>query len=153
VSRGSSPPRVPAARVRPVALNAQTLDRLSRIAEHWEIDLLEAALPAAPDDFEVLVRLGELYSRVGRHLDGLAVDLKLVAMAPLDPMVHYNLACSLALTGQVEPAIGELRSAIRLGYDEVEHLMKDADLVAVRCHPGFPDLLRQLEARREPACE
>lgn len=136
---------------RKAALHPMTEARIAALADHYEIDLLEEALRDDPSDFDVLVRLGELYSHVGRHQDGLVVDLRLVGMAPLDPIVHYNLACSLTLTGQVEDAICEMRKAVRLGYDELDHLMADTDLTPLREHEAFLDIVRMLERKRQPA--
>src|SRR5262245_20319422 len=110
---------------RRVSLHPHTEQRIAALADGYEIELLEAALSENAGDFDVLCRLGELYSRVGRHHDGLALDLRLVGMAPLDPIVHYNLACSLALTGQADDAMREILRAIRLGYDELDHLLAD----------------------------
>ncbi len=128
---------------RTTVLQRTTEERISAIADRYEIELLEVALADNPIDFEILVRLGELYSRVGRYQDGLAIDLRLVALAPLDPIVHYNLACSLSLTGQVDEAMREILTAIRHGYNELDHLLTDPDLAGVRRHASFPEILRR----------
>lgn len=124
--------------------------RLQQISDHHEKELLELALGVSPGDFDLLVRLGELYPRLGRPLDGLKVDLKLIVMAPADPIVRYNLACSLALTGKVAAAMGALRDAIRLGYSDLDHLMQDSDLESVREQARFPEIIQLLRRHRPP---
>ncbi|MFH0944684.1 MAG: hypothetical protein V2A76_05755 [Planctomycetota bacterium] len=124
--------------------------QLQQIADHHEKELLEQALDYSPGDFDLLVRLGELYPRLGRPLEALKIDLKLIVMAPADPIVRYNLACSLALTGKVAAAMGALRDVIRLGYSDLEHLMKDADLKSVREQTSFQEIIQLLMQHRPP---
>src|SRR5690606_8739893 len=117
-------------------------------ADRHELDLLELLLETAPEDFETLVRLGELYTRTGRHEDGLRADRRLVELAPANPIVRYNLACSLALLRKAEDACAALREAVRLGYRDLEHLLEDSDLESLHGHPLFADVVRVLERRR-----
>lgn len=126
-------------------LGSATIRRIADLSDRFEQDVLEQALRQNPNDFESLVRLGELYSRAGRSEDGLTVDLQLVLMAPSDPIVRYNLACSLAMTRQVDASVAALREAIRLGYVDVDHLMNDPDLSEVRKHARFDGILRLLQ--------
>ncbi|MFG0319816.1 MAG: TPR end-of-group domain-containing protein [Planctomycetota bacterium JB042] len=129
-------------------LDETTRRRISETADRHELDLLQLALDDGPDDFETLARLGELYTRLGRVEEGLEVDRRLARIAPSDPIVRYNLACSLALLGQPEESCAALREAVRLGYSDLEHLLQDADLASVRSHPLFADVLRLLERHR-----
>ncbi len=117
-------------------------------AERFEVMLLEQARNERPDDFEVLVRLGELYSRRGQVEDGLDIDTHLVELAPADPIVRYNLACSLAMSGQIEDAFLALGEALRLGYDDLPHLLGDEDLLTLRDDPRFDAIVARLRRRR-----
>lgn len=128
-----------------LALSEETRKRISAIADRHEQQLLEEALRESPGDFEILARLGELYPRLGRPEDGLTIDRTLVGMAPADPIVRYNFACSLALTGDIAAAFQALREAIRLGYTDLAHLLRDEDLAALRQEPLFNEVLRLLE--------
>lgn len=114
---------------------------IERISHRYESELLELALESRPDDFMVLVRLGELYSHLGRVRDGLAIDLQLVVLAPSDPVVRYNLACSFSLLDRPAAALAALKQAVRLGYRDEAHLMEDPDLDAVRALPAFQEVL------------
>jgi len=130
--------------LRPLLIEPKTQESIAAIADRCEIELLELALMENARDFDVLARLGELYSRVGRLTEGLAIDIRLVGMAPRDPIVHYNLACSLALTRQVDAAVSSLQEAVRLGYDDLDHLLEDDDLKSLHGLAAFRDLLDEL---------
>lgn len=109
-----------------------------------EIELLETAVRTARENVELLVRLGELYSRSGRIREGLAVDLRLVTLAPRDPIVLYNLACSFSLWGKPETALRMLELALEFGYDDEGHLVRDPDLANVRDLACFDEFLIRL---------
>lgn len=110
------------------------------------IELDEAVLDDHPDDVEALGRLGETYTRRGRHADGLAIDRRLVALQPEDETAHYNLACSLALTGDLDGAFAALEAAVTHGYADVPHLQADDDLGALRGDPRWQSLVDRLKA-------
>ena len=118
--------------------------RIDRLADRHERDLLELALDSCPGDFLILVRLGELYPRLGQPEESLRGDQMLVVMAPEDPIVRYNLACSLALTGKLSASFSALRDAIHRGYSDLSHLLQDPDLAPVRQDPRFVEILRLL---------
>ncbi|MDF2188857.1 transglutaminase domain-containing protein [Paraflavitalea sp. CAU 1676] len=59
---------------------------------------------------------------------------------------HYNLSCAYALLGQKKPALDQLEQAIRAGYVNYSHMMKDADLDVLRKEPRFAQLLQPLRA-------
>lgn len=65
------------------------------------------------------------------------------ALIPADPTFAYNLACALALQGKRDGAIEALRSAIALGFRDVNHIRSDTDLAALKAHPAFDALLKQ----------
>jgi len=53
-------------------------------------------------------------------------------LKPNDPVIHYNFACSLSLTGKPKEALKELKKAVLLGYDDFSYILKDADLKSLR---------------------
>ena len=71
-------------------------------------------------------------------------------VCPEEPVFHYNLACSQSLLGQTDLALGSLRSAIELGYRNLDLLETDADLEAVREDPRFPELIESIFRKFEP---
>jgi tetratricopeptide (TPR) repeat protein len=67
-------------------------------------------------------------------------------VAPLDDsadwqgLVHYNVACGLALSGNPEQAMLELRQALQLRPDLTAWSRQDSDLSAVRSKPEYRTL-------------
>ena len=53
---------------------------------------------------------------------------------------RYNLACFYALSGQIEPALSELREALRLRPDLIEWSKQDPDLAVLRAEPAYQAL-------------
>jgi arylsulfatase A-like enzyme len=82
-------------------------------------------------------------SLVGHKYDE-AVALLDAAMAvgPVEPEMHYDLACARALRGDTKGALAELDRALSTGYRNWDWIDKDPDLSNVRADPGFPALLR-----------
>lgn len=106
-----------------------------------EIDLCEHVLAQAPRHVDALKVLGNAYTAAKRYVDGLKIDKQLVEILPEDGTVHYNLACSYALLGLKDQAFEALKRALSLGYDDLEHLLQDEDLVGLRGDPRFKELL------------
>jgi hypothetical protein len=67
-------------------------------------------------------------------------------VAPLDDsadwqgLVHYNVACGLALSGDPDAAIVELRQALQLRLDLTAWSRQDSDLAAARVKPEYRTL-------------
>ena len=117
------------------------LARTAQDQDAFDVRFFEDLLARFGDQYEVLAALGELYTRTGRHREGLAVDRRLAALRPRDSTVLYNLACSLALLNQKSHAFDALRRAVELGYRDHEHMASDPDLESLRGDPRWADLL------------
>jgi tetratricopeptide (TPR) repeat protein len=113
-------------------------------ADLVEMDFLEKVLARLPRDVDVLEVLGDLYTRVGRYEDGLAVDKTLVGLEPDDMTIWYNLACSLALCNKRDSALKALAKAIELGYSDHEWMSRDRDLDSIREDREFKSLLKKI---------
>ncbi len=111
----------------------------------FDIQFFEAIHRRCPAYTEVVSRLGELYTRVGRIADGLKMDRKLVRLEPDNATAHYNLACSLALCKKRPDALRSLRQAVALGYTDRHGMEQDPDLEILKADPEFQQLLRQLK--------
>lgn len=109
-----------------------------------EVDLFEGASSATPDDTALLKILAEHYTRLGNFKRGLEIDFRLAELQPNDPVVRYNLACSLALVAEPEKAIRELHAAIRHGYRDWRHMQADHDLDNLRSDPRFGQMLEKM---------
>ena len=117
-------------------------------ARRVEVEFLEGVRARLPSHPAVIESLGCLYTEMGRYQDGLNADRQMVKMEPDSPTAWYNLACSLALTGQADDAFAALEKAIALGYDDAEWMEEDEDFAPIRKDPRFGRLLAQLQARQ-----
>ncbi len=104
------------------ALRDKLLARFPERSEalHWaaHVELLEKNLDAAAALFEAAMAVG-----------------------PVEPEMHYDLACVRSLRGDPKGALEELERAIGAGYRNWDWIDKDPDLLAVRADRGFPALL------------
>ncbi len=108
------------------------------------IDLCFRVLRKRPEQPEALDRAASALTALGYYETGLALDRRLATLRPDSQLVLYNLACSLALTGQADEAMDALRRAIELGYEDVAHMLQDEDLVSLHGDARFTRLLERL---------
>ena len=111
----------------------------------FEIEFYEAVHRRCPGYVDVVSLLGGLYTKAGRIADGLKMDRKLVRLEPKNATAHYNLACSLALCKKRPDALRSLRTALSLGYDDLDWMEQDPDLEILKNDPEFRKLLSQLK--------
>ncbi len=111
----------------------------------FEIEFYENILKQRPDFIGVLTLLGDVYTRKGLYQEGLEVDQRLASLKPDDPIVHYNLACSLSLVGKPKEALSELKKAVLFGYDDFSYIEKDSDLENLRLLPEFKKFFAKLK--------
>ncbi len=109
-----------------------------------EMDFLERVMARIPNDVDVLEALGDLYTRVGRYEDGLAIDQKLTKLEPDDMTIWYNLGCSLALLNRRESALAALKRAVELGYSDLDWMKQDSDLNSLREDQTFKALMSRI---------
>lgn len=114
----------------------------------FQIAFFEGILKEDADLVDVLIPLGDAYTKRGLYEKGLEVDLRLSRLRPKDAMVFYNLACSYSLLNQMEPGLEALEKALSLGYDEFKFLMSDPDLENLRKEAQFKKLMEQYRKRK-----
>ncbi|MCP3918548.1 MAG: hypothetical protein GY711_23625 [bacterium] len=131
----------------PLEISAQLQGRIHDLGLEFLADFLEVETRRHPRNLDALVELGHVYTRLKRFGDGLRIDEQLVRIAPQNPTVHYNLACSRALLGSIDAAFDALERAIELGYDDAEYMRRDDDLARLRDVGHFHDLVARIEAR------
>lgn len=112
----------------------------------FEISFYESILKREPKFVEVIELLGGLYTTAGRIEDGLKMDRKLARLRPENPVVHYNLGCSLALKRRYPEALEALNHAVKLGYRDLQWMLEDPDLENLRNHPAFQRLLKRMRS-------
>lgn len=116
-----------------------------------ELEFLQAVSRRLPEDTDVMRALGDLYTRTGAYADGLRVDERLSRLCAEDPVVWYNLACSLALSGRPDDAIDALNRAVELGYNDYDGMKKDPDLSSLHGDSRFESLLEWIYSSFEQA--
>ncbi|MCX7826662.1 MAG: hypothetical protein N2689_14055, partial [Verrucomicrobiae bacterium] len=114
---------------------------------------------AAPPSIFMMPRLFERFAQGttvavlltgrGNAAEAEAVCRKLIEEMPFFPPAHYNLACVLAERGKLDAALDSLETAIALGYNDVAHMLQDADLDKLRPDPRFEELMAR--AQRTPS--
>lgn len=119
--------------------------KTSKSDPQFEIEFYEAVHRRCPAYVDVVGLLGGLYTKTGRIADGLKMDRKLVRLEPKNAIAHYNLACSLALCKKRPDALRALRTAMSLGYDDLDWMEQDPDLEILKSDPEFRKLLSQLK--------
>ncbi|VTS04714.1 TPR end-of-group domain-containing protein [Tuwongella immobilis] len=128
---------------------ASATSELARLAAQTQIEFelafFSAILNHHPSYVDVLRAHAHNLAQSGQHQESLKVDQRWVQLRPADPLAHYNLACSYALTRQVDLAISTLRHAVTLGYHDFRHMRQDRDLESIRKDPRFRQLLQEYE--------
>lgn len=98
----------------------------------FEISFYEKLLRVYPNFLDVLVPLGDAYTRRGLYEKGLQVDLRLTELRGEEPIMWYNLACSYSLLNRIDDSLSALRRALDMGYHDVDYLLQDPDLTNLR---------------------
>ena len=96
-----------------------------------------------PVDAPVAVAVQTAAHRAGHHATAAALGWALVAHPDeglRSPVLAYNTACSLARADRVDEAVQMLSVAYRLGFDDLDLVADDPDLVALHDHPAWPRL-------------
>ncbi len=81
----------------------------------------------------------------GEYARTLQLDRRLVRLIPEDAIAWYNLSCTYAVLGMIDPAFSALQRSLELGYRYIARLRQDPDLKPLRRDPRFIKLLRRFE--------
>lgn len=124
-------------------------ERLGREAEataaaHRTLALVERTLDTAPTDARALYTGAQNAVIVGRTELGLDWARRLLALAPDDPTVYYNVACVFSLAEEIDEGVELFRKAVECGFAHPEWAEHDPDLDALRSHPEFRRILASL---------
>ncbi len=107
----------------------------------FEIGFLETLYQKDKQDTLIIEMLASYYTKVGRIDEGLRMDRRHVRLDPASATAHYNLACSLSLKDRKPEAVRSLKTALELGFEDYEWLMKDPDLRPLQGYKRFEELL------------
>jgi tetratricopeptide (TPR) repeat protein len=111
----------------------------------FEIDFLSRVLEHDPFYVDALRVHGNNLAAKGQYGRALQIDRRLVRLIPDNAIAWYNLACSYAVLGMIEPAFSALQRSLELGYRFLKRLRRDPDLKALRRDPRFAHLLQRFE--------
>ena len=117
----------------------------------FQISFYEDIIKFNPDYVDALMALGEAYTKKGLYEKGLNIDRRLVSLRPANPIAHYNLACSLSLSGEITGAFSALKDAIGLGYDDFLFLNNDPDLISLRSDERFAEFAKMIKTKKDSA--
>jgi tetratricopeptide (TPR) repeat protein len=109
----------------------------------FELEFLGRILEREPFFVDALRVHANNLAAKGQYARALQIDRRLVRLVPDDENVWYNLACSFAVLGMIEPAFSALQKSLELGYRTTRRLRRDPDLKALRRDPRFARLLRR----------
>ncbi len=109
----------------------------------FELEFFGKILERDPYHADTLrVHANNLAAR-GQYARALQCDRRLVRLQPDRAIPWYNLACSYAMLGMIDPAFSALQRALELGYRHFDHLARDPDLKPLRRDPRFSRLIRR----------
>lgn len=111
------------------------------------IDRLARELEAHPENADAWAFGSAVLASLQQHGRGAEWASRALLIDPEDPLVHYNVARTAALTGELRVALGHLERAFRALPEYRQRLARwmrsDDDLRALRTHGRFRALLRQ----------
>jgi tetratricopeptide (TPR) repeat protein len=109
----------------------------------FELEFLGRILEREPFFVDALRAHANNLAATGQYGRALQIDRRLVRLMPEDSIAWYNLACSFAVLGMIEPSFSALQKSLELGYRHVARLRRDRDLKLLRRDPRFARLLRR----------
>jgi tetratricopeptide (TPR) repeat protein len=109
----------------------------------FELEFLGRILEREPFFVDALRAHATNLAAKGQYGRALQIDRRLVRLIPEDSIAWYNLACSFAVLGMIEPSFSALQTALELGYRTASRLRRDRDLKLLRRDPRFARLLRR----------
>ena len=118
-------------------------------SKDFDIKFYEQIISQRPNFIEVLISLAEAYTKRGFYEQGLEIDKRLSLLKPGDPIIYYNLACSLSLVGEPKQSLKTLKKAVSFGYGEFNYILEDPDLENLRKLPSFNDAFKRLRVNKE----
>lgn len=110
-----------------------------RAAGRWQeaLEPLRAVTQGDPERLEAWLGLGWCLKRLGRLAEAIAVLEQGLVATPLQPILHYNLACYLSLDGSVQAAIEHLTRAIAIDGRFRDLTEVEPDFDPIRTDPRF----------------
>ena len=123
-------------------------------ARDWKgaAEAYDAVLADEPGLGMAWFRLAGARYQLGEYADAAAAYARADSLGVFPTVTRYNLACSLALAGEVEPAFTALGRAVDLGFTTPEAMKADTDLAALHDDPRWTKMLDRADRAARP-CE
>ena len=96
-----------------------------------------------PNYANAINNLYSVYYTIKQYDEAIAWLLKAIKLNPKSNSLHYLLACSYSLNGQIKEGMDALEKAFSKGYKDKFNIMNDPDLQNLRKLPEFNVLLTQ----------
>lgn len=114
-----------------------------RAAERWEEAIVPLGRVAAeaPHHAAAWLAIGWCHKRLGRMQEAVDALAQGLSHSPLQPILHYNLACYLSLMGQVPAAVEHLTQAIAIDRRFRDLTLDEPDFDPIRSDPRFVAVL------------
>ena len=96
---------------------------------------------------EAYINLSTAYMNGKQFQASLKTLNALQRIKPKHPLLHYNLACYYALTGDTTLGVESLKQAVANGFENLQTLKTDPDLKNLRSDPQFKELQKALSAK------
>jgi hypothetical protein len=137
----------------PGAVSIEAADSLFT-ARDWKgaAEAYGAVLADEPGLGMAWFRLAGARYQLGEYADAAAAYARADSLGIFPAVTRYNLACSLALAGEVEPAFEALGRAVDLGFTTPETMGADTDLAALHDDPRWTEMLDRADRAARP-CE
>jgi tetratricopeptide (TPR) repeat protein len=94
-------------------------------------------------------RLATMYYRIKEFDKSIESYVHCIQLDPTQSLTYYNLACMYAKLSQPEKAIENLNLSVQYGYEDLDWIQKDGDLVVLHQEPGFVALIQKLKAKKD----
>lgn len=105
--------------------------------------LSACATPVASSEAGPLRNRQHAALKAGDWLEAIRLGRARVREDGSDPGTHYDLACALARAGDGDAALASLSTAIELGFDTPQVLLRDDDLATLRSRAEFARLVER----------
>ena len=109
-----------------------------------EIAILEEIVAKCQEYLEALLALADAYAELGDYRASLAIDQRIVALFPREPIGYYNLACDYSALNLLEEAYEAIFSAVSVGFRDIASMKKEPDLRNLRKDERYEKFYTQL---------
>jgi len=114
-----------------------------RMAERYPeaVDWFDKLIEIEPDNMPALLAVAWCHKRTDNLASSIDTMGQAIACEPDNAIAHYNLACYLALDGQVQLCVNRLTDALKLEPQFRVYITDESDFDPVRDHPDFQMLV------------